>query len=151
MPHTDEPIAADDISALLNAQWNNYTGHIPEPQWIVASDPNQPIRIELLNAGDAVIIRLDTPGLEERPIGTWVYGNRTSRVLLEIATVISRQRLYNLMREIRRICHSQMHSMTNFQRLQFVSFNELTQTTAQFWSGRCILEVVNFSILLEVT
>ncbi|MEK6861491.1 MAG: hypothetical protein AABY07_05965, partial [Nanoarchaeota archaeon] len=87
---------------------------------------------------------------DERPIGTWVYGDQRFKILLEVLTIHSRQRLYDLEREIRRICHSQMHSMTNFQRIQFMNFVELTQEEFQIWKGRIIVELLNSSILLNI-
>ena len=34
------------------------------------------------------------------------------------------KRLFDLIGEVRRICHARRHSLTNFQRIQFLSFNE---------------------------
>ena len=53
------------------------------------------------------------------------------------------------MREIRRICHARASSLTNFQRIRFVSFNESTDSTANVWTGIVSVELVNNSIALE--
>ena len=68
---------------------------------------------------------------------------------MEIYTRKSRQQLYNLMREVRRICHARKHSLTNFQRLQFEAFNEETQQQVNLWHGIASLQVVNQMVLLE--
>ena len=87
--------------------------------------------------------------MEEYPIANWIYGNRSYNIDLELYTLNSRQRLYDLMRELRRICHSRKHSLTNFQRLQFNSFNEQTTEQARVWSGTASIQLVNNAILLE--
>jgi len=53
------------------------------------------------------------------------------------------------MREMRRICHARRHSLTNFQRQQFVSFQELTQEQANIWAGTVSVNLENHAILLE--
>ena len=60
-----------------------------------------------------------------------------------------RQRLYDIMAEIRRLCHSRMHSLTNFQRQEFVEFEEETQEQANVWVGTISIELVNNAVLLE--
>ena len=70
-------------------------------------------------------------------------------VTLEIYTNTSRQRLYDLMREVRRICHSRIHSLTNFQRIRFVNFNESTDSQVNLWTGTIQIELVNNSVSLE--
>ena len=105
-----------------------------------------PLRFDL-NAGDAVVARAGT--FTETPIGNWTYGNRTYTVTLEIWTLRERQRLYNIMQEIRRICHARMHSLTNFQRIQFVNFDEMTSDTVKVWMGNSQISLENSAVLLE--
>ena len=69
--------------------------------------------------------------------------------MLELYTNSSRQRLYDVMREVRRICHARMHSLTNFQRIQFMDFNELTNAQANVWAGTVSIQLVNSAITLE--
>ena len=68
---------------------------------------------------------------------------------LELYTRSGRQRLYDLMAEIRRLCHNRMHSLTNFQRQQFINFEEETQEHANVWMGTVNIELVNNAVLLE--
>ena len=51
--------------------------------------------------------------------------------------------------EIRRICHARIHSLTNFQRIRFVNFNESTDTQVNLWTGIIQIELVNNSVSLE--
>ena len=89
------------------------------------------------------------PALQEIPIGNRKFGNRVYNITLEIYTNTSRQRLYDVMREIRRICHARIHSLTNFQRIQFMDFNEQTNAQANLWAGTVSVQLVNSAITLE--
>ena len=53
------------------------------------------------------------------------------------------------MQEIRRICHARMHSLTNFQRIQFMNFNEMTSDTVNVWMGSTQITLENSAVLLE--
>ena len=141
-----EPIPIDAIMTDLDGQWN--ASNVTKPSLVTVNAANQPIRFDL-NVGDHAIGRTGSPAFEEEPIGNWLYGNRTYNISMEIYTRKSRQQLYNLMREVRRICHARRHSLTNFQRLQFEAFNEETQQQVNLWHGIASLQVVNQMVLLE--
>lgn len=102
-----------------------------------------------IRVNDTIMIRSDVPSLIERPIGTWHYGHRTSRVLVEPYTATSRQQLYDIMLEIRRICHSQLHALTDYQRVQFISMNELVDENLNQWVGKILIELLNSAVFLE--
>ena len=53
------------------------------------------------------------------------------------------------LQEVRRVCHSRIHSLTNFQRIQFMDFNELTNAQANVWVGTVSVQLVNTAITLE--
>ena len=53
------------------------------------------------------------------------------------------------MREVRRICHARIHSLTNFQRIRFVNFNESNDNEVNLWTGTIQIELVNNSVSLE--
>mgnify|MGYP003127736407 CR=1 FL=1 len=142
----DEPIPIDDIITDLDGQWN--ASNVTEPSFIIVNGDNQPIRFDL-NVGDHVIGRTGSPAFQEEPIGNWKYGNRTYSVQLELYTLNSRQRLYNLMQEIRRITHARMHSLTNFQRQQFMGFNEEVGEQVNMWTGTIDINLINNAVLLD--
>ena len=141
-----EPLPVNVVLADLDAQWN--PSNVAEPFFIEVTGANEPIRFDL-NRGDHVIGRAGNPAFEEEPIGNWKYGNRTYNIELELYTRQGRQRLYDIMAEIRRLCHSRMHSLTNFQRQQFADFEEETQEQANVWVGTISIELVNNAVLLE--
>ena len=70
---------------------------------------------------------------------------------IQIYTNENRQRLYNLMREVRRIVHARRNLLTNFQRIRFASFAELTQEQANVWTGTINVTLENSMVLLETT
>ena len=148
-----EPMPTNEILDEINSQWT--TGNVDNttPTFLEATGTGTdnvaaPIRFDL-NRGDVIVTRPGSPSFEEEPIGNWLYGNRTYNISMEIYTRKSRQQLYNLMREVRRICHARRHSLTNFQRLQFEAFNEETQQQVNLWHGIASLQVVNQMVLLE--
>lgn len=135
---------ADDLLTDFNTQWD--TDNVAKPNLVVVTGNGEPLRFDL-NAGDAIVAR--NSSFTETPIGNWTYGNREYTVDLEIWTLRERQRLFNLMQEIRRICHARMHSLTNFQRIQFINFNEMTSDTVNVWMGNSQIQLVNNGVLLE--
>ena len=143
-----EPIAVTDVLAELNTYWN--VSNVVKPQLIEMTGDTDSIRIDL-NRGDYLIGRPGSPTLEETPVGNWKYVNRLYNVVVDIQTKQNRQRLYDLMREIRKVCHARASSLTNFQRIQFMSFTELTAEQVNLWSGTISLQLQNFAVTLETT
>ena len=142
----NEPIPIDAVLAELDSQWN--ASNVTKPSFITVNAANEPLRFDL-NVGDHVIGRTGSPAMDETPIGNWKYGNRTYNIEIELFTLDSRQRLFNLMQEIRRICHARKHSLTNFQRQQFMSFNEETGEQVNIWTGSLEITLENNAVLLE--
>ena len=142
----DEPIPIDAIMTDLDSQWN--ASNVTKPSMITVNKANEPIRYDL-NVGDHIIGRMGSPAFDEIPIGNWKYGDRIYSVEIELWTLNSRQRLYNLMQEIRRITHNRMHSLTNFQRQEFIDFNEEVSDQVNIWTGTIEIELVNNAVLLD--
>jgi len=142
----NEPMPAKEVIDELNSQWN--ASNVTEPNYIVVTGASEKLRYDL-NNGDYIIATPGSPEIQEIPIGNHKYGDRIYAVDLELYTNDSRQRLYNLMQEVRRICHARRHSLTNFQRLIFESFSEDTDENVNVWSGSIGIELENNSVLLE--
>ena len=143
-----EPIAVTDILSELNTQWN--ASNVTKPQLVELNGPEGIFRIDL-NRADYIIGQPGSPTMEETPIGNWKFVDRTYSVTLTVHTRDSRQRLYDLMREVRKICHVRRHEMTNFQRLQFLNINEDTTEQANVWTGTVTVQMVNQNVLAEIT
>ena len=142
----DEIIPIDEVMTDLNSQWN--ASNVTKPTLITVNKTNEPIRYDL-NRGDMLIGRTGSPSFDEQPIGNWKYGNRAYNVEIELWTLNSRQRLYNLMQEVRRICHARMHSLTNFQRQEFIDFNEEVSDQVNLWTGTLGIQLQNNGVLLD--
>jgi hypothetical protein len=140
----NEPMPAKEFIDELNSQWNS--SNVTEPNYIVVTGADEQIRYDL-NKGDYIIARPGT--IQEIPIGNYKYADRVYGVDLEVYTNNSRQRLYNLMQEVRRICHVRRHNLTNFQRITFGNFIEDTSENVNVWSGTIDIELLNSAILLE--
>jgi len=141
-----EPIPIDAIMSELNTQWN--ASNVTKPSLITVNGADQPLRFDL-NVGDHLIGRTGSPAMDEEPIGNWKYGNRTYNIEVELFTLNGRQRLYDLMREIRRVCHDRKHSLTNFQRQQFTGFSEETSEQVNVHTGTIEIKLENNAVLLE--
>jgi len=143
-----EPIPVTEVLAELNTNWN--ASNVVKPQLIEMTGDTDSIRIDL-NRGDYLIARPGSPTLEETPVGNWKYVNRLYNVVVDIQTKQNRQRLYDLMREIRKICHVRRHGLTNFQRLQFQNFDEEVGEQVNVWLGSIQLQTVNENVLAETS
>ena len=137
----DLPIPVSLLKTEVSNQWD--TDNVAAPTFIEVNVNAQSLRYDL-NVKDALLFRAGTPSITEEPIGNrWEFVNRVYNVELELSTQVSRQRLYNMAQEVRRICYARRHSMTDFQRIQFEGFNELTQNQANIWSGTVSIQLVN--------
>ena len=143
-----EPVPVTEVMGEFDTNWN--ASNVTKPQLVELAGTDAVTRIDL-NRGDYVIVRPGSPTLEETPIGNWKYINRMYNITAEIQTRNGRQRLYDLMAEIRKICHVRRHSMTNFQRLQFLNFNEEVGEQVNVWIGTIELQTVNENILAETS
>ena len=144
-------VAQDDVKALLDAQWN--ASNVAEPTMRVINHNDTQIRHDLVNAGDLLTVRADSPYFRETPVGNHKYGHRVYNVLLELWTTNAsngRDRLYDLGEEVRRILHNQRHGMTNFQRIIFIGMDEIgIEENEQVWGAQVQVELENRAVLLE--
>ena len=120
------PVPVALLKTEISGQWN--ASNVAAPKFIEVNVSAQSVRYDL-NATDALLFKAGSPTIAETPIGNWQYVDRVYNVELEINTQVSRQRLYNLVQEIRRICYAR--------------FNELTQNQANIWSGTVSIQLVN--------
>jgi hypothetical protein len=150
MAYSAAVIPSTDIKNLLIDNWDTADGNLPDPRVVDLNDGSEPIRFDTARA-DIIIVKIDAPMEEENPIGTWIYGHRRWRILLEITTKVGRVRLWDIKNEVRRICHATMHTMTNFQRIQYINFHENMEDNQLLWGGRISIELVSNAVLLETS
>lgn len=150
----DETIPVAEVYELLDKNWQTIDS--PKPRLFDLGRDGRTLRVDFdrifaptQGKQDLVIIRPGSATLEEQPIGNWTYGNRIYNIILELYSIESRQRIYNMMAEIRRIMHFKMHHSVGFQRVQFVDFQELYEDNFQFWVGNVSIQLINNAVLLE--
>lgn len=136
--YSAEPCPPEILKSVLEDNWQNYGGIIPKPTIVEINVPEeQQIRYNFQN-NDHVFIRID-PGLGEAatPRDTWVYWDIKYSIIIDILTAKSRQRLYDLKQEIRRILIYKMHDIdvNKYQVLKYSGFNELPQESVKIWKG----------------
>ena len=154
MTYTAETLPASSIYEVLDESWSEYSGSIPKPRFFDIGGTGRSLRVDLDrflgSAGerDLVLIRAST--LEETPIGNWTYVNRTGRIEVEVYSKAGRQRLYDVMQEIRRILHLHRHSVEGYQRVRFVSFTEYAEENFNIWIGQITVEATNSAVVAEV-
>ena len=127
--HTPEPRPTQLVKDLLLSYWDTRTGdEIPRPQVIEKPSPEFQ-RLDLRNVGDYVIISIE--GFQESPI-TIGFQHReiNTDMLIHIAQCTSRQRLYDLVQEIRRIIFAKQHEPDDFLLDGFESYANTTALTA---------------------
>ena len=146
--YTAATIPTTVVESLLETYWDVQGGSVPAPTVIVPNDLVTPIRYDL-RVADYVVVKHASPAEVEEPIGTWIYANRTYRILLEMSTNANRQRLWDIKDEIRRIVHDKRHSLTGFQRIQYRSFTEQMDEQQRIWRGNIQLELLSSAVLMD--
>lgn len=149
--YSKEPIPVEVIQTMLTDQWDTKSGdEIPEPTLVVPNDgtPAGAVRVDT-SEHDCIIIALGIPGESETYRDAWAYIDRSNLVELRIVTSHSRQRLYDLKQETRRVIHAQVHSLTNYQVIRYKDFNEMVNEQQNMWEGRITLTLENNRISME--
>ncbi len=150
MAYNSEPLGASVVSSMLDTYWDTHDGNIPEPNFFVLNDgTNSQIRVDL-RRGDYLIIAIEVPAEEETPVANWNYGHKITKVTIEVATKETRQRLYDLKQEIRRVVHTQLHELDDFYRIRYATFNEMIGEFLNIWVGQIVVELESHATLLEV-
>ena len=145
-----EPVPVEEVKDKLNSAWtySNVANTTANPVFVEVNGDGERIRFNT-QISDTLLIRPGTPAMTENFIGNYKYCNRYYNVEVELWTKNERQRLYDLMREIRRVVHANKHGMTNYQRWQVTSFVEPVVATANVWTGTMTILLENNAILLE--
>ena len=143
-------VPVDDVAALMDANWN--ASNVTEPDHLTINTASVTVRQDYGDGTAKIYYRPASPGVQETPKGNHTYGDREHRVHLTITTFTDRDRLWDIQEEVRRICHAQRHSMTNFQRILYEDFEEIEQEeNDQVWVGNISIILQNKSVLLETT
>ena len=127
--YTPEPRPTQLLRDLLLTYWDVRTGgEIPQPVIIEKPAPDYQ-RADLRNEGDHVVISME--GFQERHI-TIAFQHReiTVDMLIQVMNCTSRQRLFDLIQEIRRIIFSKQHEPDDYLLDGFESYANTAALTA---------------------
>ena len=159
VPPSEALLIINGIGTYSGYGWDTATNGVPsKPQLLEANgigtdSSRDPLRFDLNQYTGVIVSRSGNPAMEEEPIGNWNYVNRIYNVELEVYTNESKEQLFNIVRELRRICHKnkQAAPASGFQRLQFVNFIPETESAVNVWFGTVNLQFVSLSVLMEDT
>ena len=151
MSYTPEPIPSAIVASFLGDNWQTYSNRIPKPKIIDINDGTTPPGMADLarTTTDYVTINMGVPGEQETYRDSWKYLDRANKIELRVYTKVSRQRLYDLKAEIRRIIHYQMHRTTSYQVVVYVGFDEMVNEQQGIWEGMITLRLENNRLLME--
>ena len=60
MAYTAEAVPVTVIEALLFDNWNTNSGNIPKPSMVDVNNATDPLRADLINTGDYLLLKADT-------------------------------------------------------------------------------------------
>ena len=130
---TNAAIPSTIISELLDDQWE--VVNVAKPFILEVNAPLDAVLRFDLNRGDALFVRAEPATEQYRYHNAQKYFTKTAAVVVEIHTKQTRQILYNLMEEIRRICEVNTHLLDDFQFMKFTNFTEYTDEELNVWKG----------------
>ena len=144
---TEEPtIPSAEIVNFLQEEWNSRFITIPH---IVSMNDGITHFRQNLNSYDVINVITGNPSQELKPIGNWTYGNFSWKIILDIYTNISRERLWQLQHEVMNISFRNLHKIPNYQRITYQKFSEMVDKQANMWQGQIQLELESKAVRLR--
>jgi len=148
--YVPEQIPPDITQTLLDTYWNDMNGRVPKPILLILNTGQEP-PVETVGDNDYILISTDAGGEEEKLRDAWAYKDIKFTVMLEIATMINRQRLYDLKKIIRGIIHTNIHNqtVTGFHIIRYNGFREIVVDTQNIWKGIVTCSFESNGIILD--
>ena len=146
MAYTAEPIPGHIVKTLLDEKWDaTLQQKIPKPH---IHEVGEEIRVDI-KLGDTVKdyaeVSMSTAGEREVWRGPWSHADIVAEVQVKLTTAESRQRLYDLMQQVRRIVRVNKHNRDYlgdvFQALRYVRFQENVTGRVKNWEGVCYMQL----------
>lgn len=131
-----EPVPPDIIKELLDVHWDDLNGQVPRPVVLILNTGDEP-PIEVVGNEDYIVVSCDSGGEEEHLRDAWCVKDVKFSVLLELATMVNRQRLYDIKKIVRGIIHGNIHNQTSthFHIIRYLGFRELVVDNQNVWKG----------------
>ena len=156
MGYTPEPIPGLIIKTMLDTEWDDSLQEkIPKPHIVEVGDV---LRVDAklgATPKDWVEVKMSDSGEREMWRGEWQYSDIVAEVQCKIVTAVSRQRLYDLMQQVRRIIRVNKHNRgyigTTFQAIRYTRFTENVTGKINNWEGVCFLEIQAAGVAQETS
>jgi len=137
----NEPVPAEIMRDLISWAWVQ-AGTLPRPEFRIKDDVQQDAEQMWLGRADWVVI--GETRVDERQHGfTYEFKDIDITVPIEIHTKNSRQRLYNVMAEVRRIIYTYQRVLRPYQQLYWDSFQEQSEGLHKYWRGTCTVRLTS--------
>lgn len=138
----NEPVPAEIIRDLIRDEWENAALETPEVH--VLGDTTYPEQANLRKA-DWVVVELETSNESQRGF-TYELKDIEIPITLQVHTIKSRQVLYNLMAEIRRIIYKNHITTRPYQMIYWDSFEEDSDGLNRYWRLYCHIRLTSESV-----
>jgi len=138
-------IPASILKTLFEAHWETWDDNVPQPAFVIITD-------QLwynIDANSVVFIKEESGGKTEYERDTYFYKDIIIKMILEIYTRTSLQRLYDLKKELRRIIYGWKHDISPYQFMKYDYFLELTSGEMNIWRGQIALSFESHRITLD--
>ena len=137
------------LENLFDTGWNraNTGQRKPVIADITTVDPGRGKRLDIQRQ-DAVLF-YETAHNEEQPELLYDFVNTRINVTVDIRTTVSREQLYKMENEVRRIVHANRKGdAVNFDRMIYKTRTDLSDRTKKLWRYTFQVEIVTFAELI---
>ena len=145
MSYTKESVPQDTLKSLIEDNWDPQEGNVPCPQVEILASLPPSIRFDLQKR-DYIFIAQDTQGEEITMRSTCEHYDKVFPLVVLIQSSVSRQRLYDIKKQLRLICFNNIHSFTGWQRLLYKTFIEEGDEQPKTYKGRIRLTVDSLGV-----
>lgn len=136
-----EPVPCEIVRDLLRYAWVA-VNRLPAPEIHIMNDITMEGEQMHLDRADYVII--GETSIDENQHGhTYEFKDFSVAVPIEIHTRRSRQRLYDLMAEVRRIVYTFQRSIRPYQQMYYDRFQETSEGQHNYWKGVCSIRLTS--------
>jgi len=136
-----EPVPPEVVRDMLRHAWV-VAARLPQPQIHIMNDITMNSEQMHLDSSDYVIV--EEIRIDERQRGySYEYKDVDVIVPIRIHTKNSRQRLYDIMAEIRRIVYTYQRAIRPWQQLYYDNFQETSVGQHLYWQGVCTVRLTS--------
>lgn len=130
-----EPVPPEIVRDLIRFAWVE-AGRLPQPEIHIMNDITMNSEQMHLDYSDYIVV--EEIRVDERQRGyNYEYKDFDVTVPIRIHTKNSRQRLYDLMAEVRRIIYTYQRVIRPYQQIYYDSFQETSVGQHLYWQGVC--------------